>query len=191
MFEIEDFKRTLEKFACIVRLHSIRFHLTGGISNTVYAEPRMTQDIDIVVSNQDLADTLSSFLGSLENSDFIHDVDSIRDAVRNKGLFQLLDGEESLKLDVYPRELVSDELTRSENVEIFEGTKYPVVSLPDSVVSKLIWVSKGSHKSRQDLKRGYARCSSEQRELVERLVRELGMMELLKTVLAEDTDFLV
>ena len=151
----------------------------------------MTQDIDIVVSNRDLTDALSPFLKSLEKSDFMHDVDSIRTAVRAKSLFQLLDGEESLKLDIYPRELVPGELGRSESVEIFEGIEYPVVSLPDSVISKLIWVSKGSHKSREDLKHGYASCNSEQRNAVKELAGDLEMTELLNAVIAEHTDCLI
>jgi len=41
------------------------------------------------------------------------DEESIRRAISQAGMFQLLDTVESLKLDVYPRELVPGELNRS------------------------------------------------------------------------------
>ena len=78
-----------------------------------YGEPRMTQDIDIVISNEAVTGCLDLFLESLSQSDFIKNDQAIRNAVASKGLFQLLDDIELLKLDIYPRELVEGELQRS------------------------------------------------------------------------------
>ena len=39
----------------------VRFHLKGGVTSVLYGEPRMTQDIDIVVDNQVLAEQLETF----------------------------------------------------------------------------------------------------------------------------------
>ena len=52
MFPIETFQSTLKKLADILHQQEIPFHLTGGVSSIAYSEPRMTQDIDIVVSNE-------------------------------------------------------------------------------------------------------------------------------------------
>lgn len=49
MFPVEVFQKTLTKLTLILHRHEIRFHLTGGLTGTAYGEPRMTQDIDIVV----------------------------------------------------------------------------------------------------------------------------------------------
>ena len=49
MFPIEAFRRTLGKAIDIFRQLGIRFHLTGGVAAVYYAEPRLTQDIDIVI----------------------------------------------------------------------------------------------------------------------------------------------
>ena len=68
-------------------------------------------------------------------------------------MFQLLDTEESLKLDIYAREMIPGELSRSEQLEIFAGVMLPVASRADVAASKLIWISKGSHKSRRDLRK--------------------------------------
>jgi hypothetical protein len=45
--------------------NAVRFHLTGGITSVAWGEPRMTQDIDLVVDNETLAGRLDSFLASL------------------------------------------------------------------------------------------------------------------------------
>jgi hypothetical protein len=113
MFPVDAFRLTLGKAIAIFERHSIRFHLTGGITSVVYGEPRMTQDIDIVIDNRAIANELESFLASLKASDFMHDADEVRRAVANQAMFQLLDLEESLKLDIYPRELIPGELERS------------------------------------------------------------------------------
>lgn len=185
MFPVEAFRSTVMKFAAILKDHSIAFHLTGGVTSTAYGEPRMTQDIDIVIGNESLSGCLESFLQSLDKSDFLHDQQSIRDAVKSKGMFQLLDNEESLKLDVYPRELVEGELERSDSIEIFSGIWLPVVSRQDAAVSKLIWVQKGSHKSRRDFRKIWQGCEVTQCESIETLVVKLGLQDLMNEVLDE------
>ena len=81
MFPVEAFRDTLSKAAAIFRQHAIRFHLTGGLTSVVYGEPRMTQDIDIVIDNQAVATQLDFFISSLDASDFLFDAQTIRDAV--------------------------------------------------------------------------------------------------------------
>ena len=104
----------------------------------------MTQDIDIVIDNEATSSCLDAFLASLAESDFIFDEISIRKAVTDRGRFQLLDGVESLKLDIYPRELIPGELGRSVLAEVFEDEQLPIASRADAAVSKLVWVDKGS-----------------------------------------------
>lgn len=152
MFPIETFRTTLGKIVKILRTFQIRFHLTGGATSIAYSEPRMTQNLDIVVDNAALARQLDPFIKSMQNSDFLFDEPALRRAVDNKRMFQLLDSAEALKLDVYPRELIPGELDRSNTVELFDGFSVPIASLPDSAISRLLWISKGSHKSRRDLR---------------------------------------
>ena len=185
MFPVEAFRSTLNKAVTIFRNHDIRFHLTGGITSVYYGEPRMTQDIDIVVDNTQMTSHLGSVLESFESSDFFFDADSIAAAVENHGMFQLLDGVESLKLDIYPRELIPGELTRSVMVEVFEGVNLPIASRPDAAVSKLVWVSKGSHKSRRDLRQIHRSAPAQDRQQIEELADQLQLKSLLQELLTE------
>ena len=188
MFPVNVFQATLGKAVAIFQQHSIRFHLTGGITSVVYGEPRMTQDIDVVIDNRATADALDTLLASLDASDFMHDAGEVRRAVASKGMFQLLDREESLKLDIYPRELIPGELDRSVQVEVFEGVKLPVASRADSAASKLVWISKGSHKSRRDLRRIYHSASDGERQLIGALASQLQLRDLLEEVLGESDE---
>lgn len=188
MFPIEAFQSTLAKAVRLFEQHGIRFHLTGGITTIVYGEPRMTQDVDIVIDNEAAAVQCDAMVSSLETSDFMFDAGAIRVAIKNGGMFQLLDMTESLKLDIYPRELIPGELNRSESAEIFEGIRLPIVSRADAAASKLIWVSKGSHKSRRDLRQIHRNSETADRDLLQRLAVQLGLEELLIEVLKESDE---
>jgi len=190
MFPVDAFRTTLSKAVAILGEHEISFHLTGGITSVFYGEPRMTQDIDIVIDNQAIATCLNAFLGSLEESDFIFDEASIRSAVSARGMFQLLDSVDSLKLDIYPRELIPGELSRSVLAEVFEGEELPIASRADSAVSKLIWVSKGSHKSRRDLQQIFRTAKAADRQSIRELAERIQLESLLDEVLDEPDEII-
>lgn len=190
MFPVEAFRDSLVKAITLFDRHKIRFHLTGGITTIVYGEPRMTQDIDVVICNEAISNCLDSFVASLDESDFMFDVESVRHAVDNRGMFQLFDNTEALKLDIYPRELVAGELGRSEQVEVFEGMFIPVASRVDAVVSKLVWISKGSHKSRRDLRQLVRTATDSDRKLIREFSKRLDLVSLLEQVLEESDELL-
>ena len=116
------------------------------------------------------------------------DAVAIKRAVARSGLLQLLDEQEVLKLDVYARELIPGELDRSESAEVFDGMVLPICSLADSAASKLVWVSKGSHKGRRDVRLIFANASDEQQTLIRHLADQLKLAGLLNELLAESVD---
>ena len=185
MFPIEAFQSTLGKMAVILRRYQVPFHLTGGVTSVAYAEPRMTQDIDIVVENARFSANLQEIITDLSKSDFMFDEPSIRSAVAGHKMFQLLDMTESLKLDIYPRELIEGELKRSETIELFEGIHYPIASRVDTAVAKLLWAEHGSHKSRGDLRQLYRSASTAERDEIDRMAKDMVKEALLTAILAE------
>lgn len=185
MYAAEAFRDTLAKLVAILERFRVRFHVTGGVATIAYGEPRMTQDIDIVVDPGPLATNLEGFLAAAEAAGFLVDAKATRRAVASGGLFQLLDLAESLKIDLYPREMIPGELDRSVSEEVFAGQFLPVVSRADAALSKLMWVSKGSHKSRNDLRQIVRRAGNDDRAVIERWADEHGLGALLAAVLAE------
>ena len=185
MFPVEAFQRTIEKFVSIAEQLEIPFHITGGAISSAYGEPRLTQDIDFVIGPQPTQRQLEPLIGLLGKSDFLFTESVVRQSVAEGSMFQLLDTVESLKLDVYPRELIIGELQRSEFAELFSGVKLPIVSRTDAALSKLIWVAKGSLRSRRDLRGIFRSCTPEQRVVICGEASKLGLAALLDHVLAE------
>ncbi len=109
----------------------------------------------------------------------------VRDTVARGDLFQLFDNKEALKLDIYPRELIAGELDRSEMVEVFEGVQLPIVSRVDAAVSKLVWISNGSQKSRRDLRQICRTADEPDCEQIRQLAKQLDLESLLDEVLSE------
>jgi hypothetical protein len=70
-------------------------------------------------------------------------------------------------------------------LEIFEGLPIPVVSRPDAAASKLVWASKGSHKSRRDLRQIVRNLSAAERTELTRIAGMLALDGLLDTILTE------
>ena len=145
----------------------------------------MTQDIDIVVDNPSLAASLDAFIAAATQAGFMLDADAVRRAVAEKAMFQLFDMAEALKIDVYPREMIPGELDRSTALEVFEGVLIPVVSRPEAAASKLAWASKGSHKSRRDLRQIVRHMPQAECAELDRLAGLLGLGGLLAEILVE------
>ena len=188
MFPVEAFQNTLGKVVKILDGLEIRFHLTGGITSVLYGEPRLTQDINIVVDPRALTEQCERFLEEISDSDFLFDATAVKTAISRQGMFQLFDTVEALKLDLYPRELISGELDRLSRVEIFRGVLLPVVSKMDAAAAKLIWISKGSHKSRRDLRQIHRSASVSERQTLFLQAEQLGLSDLLKEVLNESEE---
>ena len=185
MFPIEAFRSTLEKVVDVFEKHDVRYHLTGSITSVAYGEPRLTQDVDVVISPDDAAQHAEELLAAIQAAGFLTDPESTRAALQDGRMFQLLDEVELLKIDVYPRELIPGELSRSITMSILPDLEVPVCSLPDSAASKLVWVDRGSHKGRRDVRRIYAHATVEQQRQIEELAAELSLGQLLSTVLNE------
>ena len=91
MFPVEAFERTILKFVAIAESLQLPFHLTGGSVSSAYGEPRLTQDIDIVVSPEIAKVRIDDLVTHLAVSDFLFTESVVRRAVQAGELFQLLD----------------------------------------------------------------------------------------------------
>lgn len=87
MHPTELFRATLSRLLVVLNHHHVRFHLTGGITSVAYGEPRMTQDIDIVVDNASLAQSLQSFTAAVSQAGFVFDVAAVRRAVAVRSMW--------------------------------------------------------------------------------------------------------
>jgi hypothetical protein len=163
----------------------IRYHLTGGIATVAYGEPRMTQDVDLVLDPDRVLAVEDEFLDALARAGFHFGAPTARQAIASRQMFQLLDVDQVIKLDLYVRCLIPGELDRSVRIELFPGVELPVASRADAALSKLVWVQHGSHRSRRDVRGILARATRDELRAVERTAGEMGLADLLVEVLDE------
>ncbi len=188
MFDLVEFRDCLERAVSLLRSCEIRFLITGGAAAIAYGDPRTTQDIDLVIEGIAIQERLEQFVTQLRQERFLYNEQTVRTAVASGRQFQLLDTGSSLKLDLYPRELVPGALDRAVQVEIMPGLTLPVASRPDLALSKLIWISKGSHKSRRDLRQIMLRVNEADITPIRMLADQMGLQTLLDDVLRESDE---
>jgi hypothetical protein len=184
----EGFRPSLSKLVDVLERLKIRFHLTGGIASVAYGEPRMTQDLDLVLDRERVLAVRDRFLKALSEAGFLFDEQTARNAIDSRQMFQLLDMEQVIKLDLYVRCLIPGELDRSVRTELFPGMAVPIVARTDAALSKLIWIQHGSHRSRRDLRRILAGATSDELVTVRRTAADLNLTQLLDEVLAEQDE---
>ena len=177
-----DFIATLKRVTDSLQNLALRYHLTGGLVSSYYGEPRLTQDIDIVVAMQ--PSNVQALTAEL-TPEFLVDENSIAKAVQSGQLFQGLDQETFLKVDFHVGGSVRGEFDRSVPVEIFPGVTVPIVSKCDAIVSKLLWIKMGSGKSRQDVMGMLRDPEPMDSKLLQSLAVEHDVAGILNEILAE------
>jgi len=160
------------------------YHLTGGFASSFYGEPRFTQDIDIVISISE-GSILNTLILELSDKFLLDDL-AIKKSVKEGRMFQALHEETMIKVDFHVGEAVPGELNRSRIEEILPDLVVPLVSKEDAILSKLLWIKKGSHKSRQDVRMMLLRPEKIDENYLNEQARVLNVNEILEVVLTED-----
>ncbi len=187
MIDTNDLKLTISDATSILRAQNFKFHITGGLASSFYGEPRFTQDVDIVIRVAG-GDSITQLIEELALK-FIVDRMAIEDAVKRKSIFQALHEETLIKVDFHVGEAIQGELGRSREEEILSGVLVPLVSKEDAILSKLIWISKGSTKSHHDVKAMLKRHGRIDFDYLNAQAAKLGVEEILKELTAKiDSD---
>lgn len=161
----------------------IPYMLTGSVAMNYYTQPRMTRDIDIVVSlSQEQVD---SVVGLFINDYYVDGV-AVARAIANESLFNLIHNDAIIKVDCIIRkssEYRRLEFERRRQVDI-QKVKVWIASKEDLIISKLHW-AKDSHSELQlrDVKKLLA--SGYDAGYLKHWTRHLGLDELLKECLHE------
>lgn len=131
----------------------IAYMLTGSLAMTLYARPRMTRDIDLVVAlDPAAAHTLTDALGA----DYYADKDAIAEGFRQLRPCNVIHLLTVVKIDIIPRkpgEYRRTEFERRRKVD-FPGIELWIASREDLILSKLEWAREsGSELEMRDVRR--------------------------------------
>ena len=118
---------------------------TGAWSAVYYGRPRASHDIDFVVElNPGDVEKLLVDLKELSD-DFLVQTESIKEAIENKSMFQLIHLPTMLKLDFWlltSKEFDKLRFKRKKKVKIL-GQVMVMATAEDTIIQKLIWFSMG------------------------------------------------
>ena len=128
----------LKEVASRLNAAGIEYMMTGSMAMAVYAMPRMTRDIDLIlhVATADTARIIDIF-----KDDFYIDEATVREAVRDRTMFNIIHNDSVIKVDCIIRKNTSyrvEEFSRRQTIDL-EQIPVSIVSPEDLVLSKLVW----------------------------------------------------
>lgn len=147
-------KKLLLKIARILEDLEISYIVTGGVAATVWGRPRYTADIDIVIELVlEKVPKLIKNLFSISKNIYI-DEEMIKEAVKEKMEFNIIDPETSFKVDFWPAKDGFEKLKIRRGIpKKIDRQKVNFISPEDLILSKLEWYKKSpSEKQLEDIK---------------------------------------
>ena len=178
MWPVSDFRDSIERISAILDELGLQFAFTGGVASSYYGDPRLTQDLDIVIRLAVDRPETAALLDRLSAGYIIHRPDALA-AIKRNGLFQAIDETSMIKIDFHVGEKIPNELDRTTRRTILPGLVAPLLCKEDAILSKLLWIKQGSHKSRHDVTMMLCRDEDLDRASLKQRALKLGVSDLL------------
>lgn len=158
----------------------IPFMVTGSMAMNYYAIPRMTRDIDVIISiiQEDVERLLSIF-----KQDYYISRESVIESIERHSMFNIIHNESIIKADFIILKDVAyrhTEFERRQRVRIRNFETY-IVSKEDLILSKLIW-AKDSHSELQMKDVRSLMDTGFDETYVQSWVKKLGIGSLFKEI---------
>jgi len=130
----------------------ISYMLSGSVAMSIYSLPRFTRDFDFIVHLQqkDVKSLMYNF-----REGYYCDEDAVKEAIENKGMFNIIDYQSNYKADFIilknePYRIT--EFERRKTVNFFD-LAINLVSPEDLIISKMIWIQQlQSYIQMEDIK---------------------------------------
>jgi hypothetical protein len=135
----------------------IEYMVTGAVASSLQGEPRLTHDLDFVVSVD--ADHVPALRSAFPPPRFYVSEEAAHEAIRTFGMFNIVETTEGDKVDFWlltPDPFDQSRFARRYEESIF-GARLKVSSPEDTILAKLRWakLSGGSEKLYRDALRVY------------------------------------
>ena len=169
----------------------IPYLVGGSLASSLHGIPRSTVDVDVVVDLH--IEQAESLVARLIDSYYV-DIDSVREAVRARGSFNIIHLATMVKVDLF---VASEDAVSRRQIERRQtfvvddetGETLAVASAEDTVVQKLRWYELGRHVSERQWLDVCGILKVKGRDLdltyMQGAASELGVQELLTKALEE------
>lgn len=136
MFAIDILRKIISE------LNENKFEYMIGGSHVlgIYANARTSRDIDILINIKEK--DLPAFLSIFNSHAFHLNIASIKEAIKEKGMFNIISEETGYKIDFFVHretEFFNEQFSRKQWRKIF-GINAWVCSREDLIIAKLIWI---------------------------------------------------
>lgn len=139
MREMDELRAFLTYAIGVLERLDIPYMVVGGYATTVYGEPRMTVDVDIVVDMR--WEHVPALVAAFPSPDYYVSEESIRDSLVRRYPFNIIETNTAAKIDMVP--LPGDVFThiafgRRQRIEYVEGHSATFITPEDVIVAKLL-----------------------------------------------------
>lgn len=161
----------------------IAYMVTGSVATNFYTVPRMTRDIDIVVelSERDIGRFIPLF-----EKDYYLEPETVLEAVKTKGMFNLIHNEHIIKVDFVVRKDTPyrrREFSRRKKFSVDKQDLY-LVAPEDLILSKLVWAKDSkSEVQLRDVQNLFRSVKGLNRRYLVRWAKQLGVESLYREVM--------
>lgn len=164
----------------------VSYMIGGSLASSAYGEPRLTNDIDIVVDlrPQDVQGLMTKF----RPDEFYLDEESVKDAIAQRGQFNIIHPSSGYKVDVFIARQDAfgrSQLSRRRRLQTPDGEDAYFASSEDVILSKMEYFKMGqSERQLRDII-GVMRVQGDRldRSYIREWVARLGLVEMWEVVL--------
>lgn len=158
----------------------IPYMITGSLALAVYATPRMTRDIDLVIEAS--ATQVDALIAVIESDCYVSR-DAAQEAVRTGGMFNAVELSSTFKVDFILRrdEPYEREKFSRRRAILLDGRPVLIIAPEDLILSKLVWGrDSGSARQLDDVRSLQAITPELDRPYLERWGASLGVLPTLR-----------
>lgn len=166
---------------------SIPYMVVGSLASSAYGEPRMTQDIDLVIDAN--GPQVARLCQAFSPDDFYVSAEAAAEAVRRRSRFNIIHSRSGNKIDLTVRRAdpwAQTEFSRRQRVQVLPGLEGYTARPEDVMIGKMIYFQEGgSEKHLRDIA-SILKVSPDllDRAYIDRWVGALNLDEVWQAVLS-------
>lgn len=170
---IETFQEILQQ----LEEHSIPYMVVGSIAAIVYGEPRLTNDMDVVIQiPPDRADKIQDMFS--EDEFYCPPLEVLQSELSSRGQFNIIHQTSGLKIDFVVQkqgEHGQEEFGRRRTIPFWEDFEASIASPEDVIIKKLSFYREGGQSKHVDDIRGILAHTDVDRDYLEHWISRLGL----------------
>lgn len=175
----------LHRVVAVLEGLSVPYLITGSVAAMAYGEPRLTNDVDIVAALEERH--IPELIAAFPPDHFYIDADTIREAIRAHGQFNIIHPESGLKVDMIIRsdtEFNASRFRRVRRIHTAETFEANFASPEDVIIKKMEYYREGgSEKHLRDIA-GILKISGEvvDRNYITNWARRMNLVDIWDAV---------